>query len=174
MAAYGIAMAGLIASAIIYLHVAAKYLFVRFLRNSPHLQANTFVHWATWLSCTFGLCTLSFILAEAIPIFNYLLSLTSSICYAPLALMIPATFWLSDYRAWGPWYKGADAGGVDGGKRWVRLMAWWFHVAMFGLGVFMCVAGTYSTIKLIIEAYAAGQIGEFFMVDMVPLGIGLS
>lgn len=49
MVAYGIGMIGLIASAVIYLHVAAKYMFVRILRNSPHLQANTVVHWSTWL-----------------------------------------------------------------------------------------------------------------------------
>ncbi|KAF4622822.1 hypothetical protein G7Y89_g14202 [Cudoniella acicularis] len=79
MVAYGIGMIGLIASAVIYLHVASKYVFVRILRNSKHLQANTFVHWATWLSCTFGFAFLSFILAEAIPIFNYLLALTGSI-----------------------------------------------------------------------------------------------
>jgi hypothetical protein len=33
MVAYGIGMVGLIANAVIYLHVAAKYLFVRILRN---------------------------------------------------------------------------------------------------------------------------------------------
>lgn len=49
MVAYGIGMVGLLASAVIYLHVAAKYLFVRFLRNSKHLQSNSVVHWATWL-----------------------------------------------------------------------------------------------------------------------------
>jgi len=29
--------------------VAAKYLFVRILRNTGHLQANTLIHWGTWL-----------------------------------------------------------------------------------------------------------------------------
>lgn len=49
MITYGIGMVGLIASAVIYLHIAAKYVFVRILRDSPHLQSNTAVHWATWL-----------------------------------------------------------------------------------------------------------------------------
>jgi hypothetical protein len=47
--AFGIGMIGLIVSVCIYLHVAAKCLFVRFLRNSQHLQANAFVHWGTSL-----------------------------------------------------------------------------------------------------------------------------
>lgn len=49
MVAYGIALIGLLAGAVVYLHVGAKYVFVRMLRNSPHLQANTFTHWAIWL-----------------------------------------------------------------------------------------------------------------------------
>jgi hypothetical protein len=68
MVAYGIGLIGLVVSACIYLHVAAKYLFVRILRNSIHLQKNTVTHWATWLGLTFGLAFLSFILAEAIPV----------------------------------------------------------------------------------------------------------
>lgn len=73
---YGIGLIGLIVSGCLYLHVASKYLFVRILRNSPHLQTNSMVHWVTWLSCTIGLGSISFILAEAIPIFNYLIALT--------------------------------------------------------------------------------------------------
>jgi hypothetical protein len=76
---YGVGLIGLIVSACLYLHVAAKYLFVRILRNSPHLQTNSFIHWGTWLGCTFGLSSISFILAEAIPIFNYLIALTGTI-----------------------------------------------------------------------------------------------
>lgn len=46
---YSIALIGLLASAIVYLHVGAKYLFVRILRNSKHLQDNSITHWSVWL-----------------------------------------------------------------------------------------------------------------------------
>lgn len=49
MVSYGIALVGLLASAVVYLHVAAKYLFVRLLRDTRHLQANTITHWTVWL-----------------------------------------------------------------------------------------------------------------------------
>lgn len=49
MISYGIAMVGLLASSVVYLHIAAKYVFVRLLRNSVHLQSNTVMHWAVWL-----------------------------------------------------------------------------------------------------------------------------
>ncbi|KAI9688691.1 MAG: hypothetical protein M1822_001048 [Bathelium mastoideum] len=47
--AYAIGLVGLIVSACLYLHISAKYFFVRILRKSRHLQANTLVHWGTWV-----------------------------------------------------------------------------------------------------------------------------
>ena len=50
--AYGVAIPGMIASAMICVHVAAKSVFVRILRNTHHLTSNTKTHWAVWLGCT--------------------------------------------------------------------------------------------------------------------------
>lgn len=147
MVSYGIGLVGLIVSACLYLHVAAKYVFVRILRDSKHLQANTLVHWATWLGCTFGLGSLAFILAEAIPIFNYLIALTGSICFAPLAIALPAWLWLYDH---GSYRKGSIG----------QQAFYWLHILLILLGVFMCVGGTYGVILEIKEAYADGEIGE--------------
>ncbi|CAK3889074.1 related to neutral amino acid permease [Lecanosticta acicola] len=149
MVAYGVGLIGLIVSACLYLHVAAKYVFVRILRNSRHLQANTVVHWTTWLGCTFGLASLSFILAEAIPIFNYLLALTGSVCFAPLAISLPGWLWLHDHMEW---RKGSI----------VQQIAFWFHVLLIPLGLFFLIGGTYGVIKEIIAAYADGEIGSAF------------
>jgi hypothetical protein len=147
IAAYAVGFIGLMVSACLYLHVASKYLFVRILRNSQHLQANTFVHWGTWLSIVTGLCALAFILAEAIPIFNFLIALTGSICFAPLAIMLPAYLWLYDHKDW-------RRGNI--GKK----IAYGLHWGMLALGAFVCVGGTYGVVQVIIEAYASGLIGE--------------
>ncbi|OQD83893.1 hypothetical protein PENANT_c015G01755 [Penicillium antarcticum] len=56
MIAYGVGLFGLIMSGCLYSHVAAKYLFVRLLRNTSHLQRNTLIHWSTWLGCTYAVC----------------------------------------------------------------------------------------------------------------------
>lgn len=147
--AYAVGFIGLTVSGCLYLHVAAKYVFVRILRNSPHLQSNSFLHWATWLSCTLGLGSIAFILAEAIPIFNYLLSLTGSICFAPIAISLPGWLWLYDNKEW---------------KRGTALQqtVWWAHIAMILLGAFICVGGTYGVIVEIKGAYASGLIGSAF------------
>lgn len=150
MVAYGVGLIGLIVSACLYLHVAAKYVFVRILRGSKHLQANTFVHWATWLSCTFGLAALAFVLAEAIPIFNYLIALTGSVCFAPLAIALPGWLWIHDHK---DWMRGSA----------LKQVAFWFHAMLIPLGFFFLVGGTYGVIKEIIAAYADGQIGELVL-----------
>lgn len=145
--AYGVGLVGLIVSACLYLHVAAKYCFVRILRNSKHLQANTLIHWGTWLGCTLSLAAIAFILAEAIPIFNYLLALTGSICFSPLAIMLPGWLWIYDHKSW---LRG-NAG---------QQVMYWSHAAMIPLGAFICVGGTYGVVEEIIAAYASGLIGK--------------
>lgn len=99
--------------------------------------------------CTFDLAAISFILAESIPIFNYLIALTGPICFAPLTLILPALFWL---HGCGEWRK-ASFGKQD---------AYYMHCLTLLLGVFLTIAGTYVTVQSIINAYAAGTIGSAF------------
>ncbi|KAL4896036.1 transmembrane amino acid transporter protein-domain-containing protein [Aspergillus ambiguus] len=146
---YGIALPGLIISGSLYVHVAAKYLFVRILRNSKHLQANTLVHWGTWLTCTVGLSAISFVLASAIPIFTYVLALVGSLCFAPLAISLPGLLWVfshGEYRRAGLY----------------RAVVYGLHVLLILLGLFMMVGGTYGVIVQILNAYKSGKIDKVF------------
>ena len=96
--AYGVALPSLVVSAGIFNHTSAKYLFVRVLRNTKHLQENTMVHWSTWIGINTAVAVLAWILAEAIPVFNYILSLEASLFFAPMSLMFPAFFWMHDHK----------------------------------------------------------------------------
>ena len=96
---YGIALPSLIVSAGIFNHTSAKYTFVRVLRNSRHLQENTWQHWTLWLGLNVAFGFLAFILASAIPVFNYILALAGSVCFAPMSLMFPALMWFWDFGA---------------------------------------------------------------------------
>ncbi|KAH8879159.1 hypothetical protein GQ53DRAFT_739160 [Thozetella sp. PMI_491] len=146
---YGIALPGLVIGVGIYQHVAAKYLFVRVLRNSPHLQKNTVVHWVTWIGGNVLLGALGFIISEAVPILNYLLGLAGAICFAPMSLVIPALLWMYDfpeYRSGAPSSKAIYA----------------FHGLIVLIGAFMVVGGVYAVAVAIKEAYASGLIGGVF------------
>ncbi|KAL4865295.1 hypothetical protein BDV12DRAFT_200237 [Aspergillus spectabilis] len=149
MVSYGVALIGLVVTGTLYLHVGAKYLFVRILGKSRHLQSNTIIHWATWLSCTTLLGSLAFVLAESIPIFNYLIALVGSVCFAPLAMSLPGWLWLYDH---GHYRKGTV----------IQKAMYGLHVGLVLLGIFFLVGATYGVVKQIIDAYASGLIGSAF------------
>lgn len=146
---YGIAMIGLLVSACLYLHLAAKYLFVRILRHSVHLQQNTVTHWSVWFSCTFALAAAGFLLGSGVPIFGYLLAMTGSLCFAPLSLMLPGYLWVYDHQQ----YRTG---------RVLNRVVYWLHWLLILLGLFLTVGGTYGVIREIIAAYASGQIDKAF------------
>ncbi|KAL4948747.1 transmembrane amino acid transporter protein-domain-containing protein [Aspergillus filifer] len=149
MVSYGVALLGLIVSGTLYLHVGAKYVFVRILANSRHLQANTVVHWGTWLGSTTILGATAFILASAIPIFNYLIALVGSVCFAPLAMSLPGWLWLYDHEHY---WKGSV----------VQKVVYLLHIGLVLLGLFFCVGATYGVVMQIIDAYDTGLIGSAF------------
>ncbi|KAL2278187.1 hypothetical protein FJTKL_14609 [Diaporthe vaccinii] len=147
--AYGIGLTGLMVSACLYINVAAKYIFVRILRDSVHLQKNSVVHWSVWLACTFAMSVVSFLLASGIPIFNYLLALAGSLTFAPLALGLPGYLWVYDHQH----YRQG---------KWWQVMVYWLNWLMIILAVFLTIGGTYGVIQNIIDAYAQGLIGGAF------------
>jgi hypothetical protein len=126
---YGIAMPGLIVGLGIYQHVPAKYLFVRFLRDTEHLQKNSFTHWSTWLGINLALGSAAYIVAEAVPILNYLLGLAGAVVYVNFSFVFPALLWMDDH-------KGYRSGTL------VQQVKYWFHVVIGLLGIFMMIGGT--------------------------------
>ncbi|KAF4420089.1 hypothetical protein F53441_14401 [Fusarium austroafricanum] len=150
--AYGIGLTGLLVSACLYVHVAAKYLFVRLLRHSEHFQQNTVTHWAVWLGCTTFMSAVSFLIASGIPIFNYLLALAGSLTFSPLALGLPGYLWIYDHQHYRK------------GKMW-QVVVYYLNWLMIALSVFLTIGGTYGVIQNIIDAYAHGLIGGAFSCE---------
>lgn len=147
--AYGIGIIGLLVSGALYVHVSAKYIFVRILRKSKHLQANTVVHWGTWLGCVAGTTIVSFLIASGVPIFNYLLSLAGSIAFAPLALGYPGWLWIYDHpNHW--------KGNI------LQKLMYLAHVILIGISAFLTIGGTYGVIVQINDAYKDGSIDSAF------------
>lgn len=147
--AYGVGIVGLCVSACLYIHIGAKYLFVRALRDSLHLQHNSVVHWATWLSITAGVSAVRFGVASGIPIFNYILALAGSLCSAPLAISLLRICGCMIILV-------GERGGV------LKMAAWTWNSLLVLVGAFMTVGATYGAIQEIINAYADGTIGSAF------------
>lgn len=147
--AYGVGITGLIVTAALYLHVAAKYLFVRILRKSSHLQRNSPQHWATWLGCTTLLCAVAFVIAGGVPDYNSVLSLAACIGNAPVTIILPGYLWIFDY---GHYRKGTA----------MQQLIYWLHWLMIAIGAFLVVGGTYSVAQNIANTYSGGTSASAF------------
>ncbi|KAG0155718.1 hypothetical protein PDIDSM_2891 [Penicillium digitatum] len=141
---YGFAIPGLLVTVMLFVHLPAKFIFVRALRGSKHLTSNSMVHWGSWIGCTAAVGIISYIIASAIPVFDSLVSLIGALlgtfmCFQPMGCM-----WLYDN-----WSKGK----VDRSPRWTAMVCW--SVFVIVIGTFMMVAGTYGSIVSIIASYNA-------------------
>ncbi|CAH0019939.1 unnamed protein product, partial [Clonostachys rhizophaga] len=142
--AYGIALPGLMMSAILLSHLASKYMFVRILRGTHHMTSNTLVHWGTWLGATFSTALVAYLLASGIPIFGGLVSLAGALLGTFMSFQPMGCMWLYDN-----WSKGKEYPSL----KW-RLMVCW-SVFMVVVGSFLMIAGTYGSIVGIIDSFKA-------------------
>ncbi|CDM29575.1 hypothetical protein CBS147339_4509 [Penicillium roqueforti] len=141
---YGFAIPGLLVTVMLFVHLPAKFVFVRALRGSKHLTSNSMVHWGSWIGCTAAVGIISYVIASAIPVFDSLVSLIGALlgtfmCFQPMGCM-----WL--YDNWGK-------GKVDRSPRWMFMVSW--SVFVIVIGSFMMVAGTYGSVVSIMDSYKA-------------------
>jgi MFS family permease len=173
---YGLALPGLLVSAILWTHVSiwvlsrhvrpeltpqfpAKFIFVRVLRNTEHLSKNTVKHWVVWIGSVLGCCLSSYIVASAIPEFGGLVSLIGAsvgtlVCIQPMGVMWLYDNWNREKRDW----------------KWKFMVGWSVFIVV--IGFFLMGAGvsqpcqnsrtaltlqTYGSVMDIIAAYAASN-----------------
>lgn len=115
---------------------------MRLLRGTEHLTSNSFVHWSTWLACTFGVTIVAYIIASAIPVFESLVSLVGALLGTLISFQPMGCMWLYDN-----WTKGKQERSV----KWMFMVGW--SVFVIVAGSFLTVAGTYSSAKSIADSY---------------------
>lgn len=151
-AAYGIAIPNFLIAGSLYAHTASKLFFVRLFRNSRHLHSHTFTGWGVWVVLILVMNGAAFVLAVGVPIFSYLIGIAASLFASWYTYGIAGAFWLHDC-----WHDG------DGWRSWAsKPFQTSLAIATFLAGGFFCVAGTYVTIKLIVDAYQSGQVSAPF------------
>ncbi|GJQ09135.1 hypothetical protein GpartN1_g926.t1 [Galdieria partita] len=133
--AYGLATPMIIIAGVIYAHIAAKFLFFRLIpgRYSFHFRRHTYLSWVIWSTLCALIWCLGWLISEAIPFFNELLSLTASLYASQFTYGLSGVFWLFDHR---------------GERRplWMLL-----NVFIVILGLVIMVLGVYSSIVEIIH-----------------------
>jgi hypothetical protein len=89
----------------------------------------------------------AFVLAVGVPIFSYLIGIAASLFASWYTYGIAGAFWLHDA------YYLSGQGSKHWRRHWIQTI---LSVLTFLAGGFICVAGTYVTIKLIVDAYRSG------------------
>lgn len=137
---YGLALPGLVASCMLFVHLPSKNIFMRFMRGTKHLTANTPTHWIAWMSCTGTITLVGYLLGSAIPVFSSLISLVGALLATFMSFQPMGCMYLYDN------FKRAPS---------LRTKKWWLGISwafmMIIVGTFIMVAGTYSTILGIIN-----------------------
>ncbi|KAF5526436.1 N amino acid transport system protein [Colletotrichum aenigma] len=139
---YGLALPGLIVTTTLVIHLPAKYVFIRMLRGTKHLTANTAKHWITWLGCTFSVAVIAYIIASSIPVFDGLVSLVGALFGTLLSFQPMGCMWL--YDNW-------SAGKLNKNPRWIAMVC--FSVFVVVSGSFLMIAGAYGSIVGIMATY---------------------
>ncbi|GAA5865190.1 hypothetical protein JCM8547_008308 [Rhodosporidiobolus lusitaniae] len=144
---YGLSLPGLVFTAVFFIHLPAKWLFLRILRGSHHISHPTKTHYFTWFSCTIGCTLTSYIIASAIPVFDGLVGLIGASTGVILSLHCEALFFLYDYRYFFQ----------DKSRRtpllWFGIV---FNIFLLVIGTFLFFAGSYGSIASIAKGFNGG------------------
>jgi hypothetical protein len=163
-AAFAIALPNFLIAGSLYSHTAAKLVFLRLFRNSKHLHSHSLIGWGTWTVLVFIMSAAAFVLAVAVPIFSYLIGIAAALFASWYTYGIAGAFWLHDAYCEFPAniiYAERLLTSVDihgaGTSGWRRSPLQFILCVLTVLaGAFICIAGTYVTVKLIVDAYNSG------------------
>ncbi|CAH0054562.1 unnamed protein product [Clonostachys solani] len=96
--AYGILLLTLFSTGMFYGHAGIKYLFVVVMRDllkvPEQLTTNTVKSWGVWVTIATLYWAMVFALANAIPVFNSIIAVSSALLVAWFSFGLPGIFWL--------------------------------------------------------------------------------
>lgn len=136
--AFGVALPVIFISGSINSTVIARYLHGRMFRNSIVRFINTPKGWATWLGLIVTITVIAFIIAEAIPFFSDLLSISSSLFISGFTFYLPALMWFKLLKK-GKWNSKEN------------LPSSILNALCFIIGIVVLVCGTYASVDDIVS-----------------------
>ncbi|KJA27230.1 hypothetical protein HYPSUDRAFT_131790 [Hypholoma sublateritium FD-334 SS-4] len=148
-ATWAIALPNFLIGGGLYAHTAAKLIFVRVFRHTRHIYTHTLLGWTVWAVLCFAAVGLAFLFVVAIPIFSYLIGISAALFASWYTYGIAGFFWIHDTKS-------------VNGELSRRPVMFILSVLTILAGAFICVAGTFVSVKLIIAAHESGIIGKPF------------
>lgn len=142
--AFGIALPVIYISGSINTVVLGRMIHGRVFKDSYIRFINTIMGWTTWLFLVTAATVIAFIIAEIIPFFSNLLSVSSALFISGFTFYLPAVMWFMLIRQ-GSWRSS-----------WRNMMLSILNLSVFAIGLVILVGGTYSSIVDIVSPYTRG------------------
>jgi hypothetical protein len=151
--AFGIALPVIFISGSINGTVVGRYIMDRALPNSELRFVSTPKGWGVWIALITTITIIGWIIAEAIPFFNALLGLISSLFISGFTFYFPALFWFKLIKV-GKWNAG-----------WRNTCLSILNACTFLIGIAVLGCGTYASVQDIITQYTSGEVRGAFTCD---------
>ncbi|CAI6091387.1 hypothetical protein V2G26_019277 [Clonostachys chloroleuca] len=153
--AFGIALPVIYISGSINTTVVGRYIHGRYYKDSVIRYINTKAGWISWLTLITAITVLAFIIAEVIPFFSDLLSISSSLFISGFTLYFPSIMWFVLIREGSIWDP----------KNILLTVA---NAIIFVIGMIVLVGGTYASIVDIKKNFDEGTVRGVFTCS--PIG----
>ncbi|PYH98427.1 amino acid transporter [Aspergillus ellipticus CBS 707.79] len=147
--AFGIALPVIFISGSINTVVLGRMVHGRIFKNSPIRFINTKMGWITWLALITVITFVAFVIAEVIPFFSDLLSISSSLFISGFTFYFPALMWFLLIRE-GSWTSPKN----------LALGA--LNLMCLIIGLITLGAGTYASVDDIVINYREGTVRGVF------------
>lgn len=145
---FGVALPVIFISGSICTTVLGRLIHLRLFRDSNIRFVNTKMGWVTWVSLVTFITVLAFIIAEVIPFFNNLISISSSLFITGFAFYLPAIMWFKLLRE-GEWTSAKN------------LILALVNICVFLIGIAVLVLGTYSSVYDIVSIIGFSPAWQF-------------
>lgn len=106
--------------------------------------------WIIWVSMVLVATVIAWVIAEAVPFFNDLLGIISSLFISGFSFYFPALFWFCLLKE-GKW-----------NRDWKNISLSIVNAVIFGIGLAILGCGTYASAKDIADKYSGGKVGSPF------------
>ncbi|KAI4647714.1 hypothetical protein J4E93_004124 [Alternaria ventricosa] len=141
--AYGLLLPTLLGTSLVFGHTSIKYMFIEWLRlmdREREYSQNTKQTWVMWLGIGATFWTLVFFLANAIPLFHSILSVSAALFVSWFTFGISGVMWL--YLNWGIQF-------CDWKKTCLASLNW----TIIALTLFANGVGLWASIEQLVAAY---------------------
>ncbi|KAI7497744.1 N amino acid transport system protein [Hortaea werneckii] len=145
--AFGVAIPVIFISGSINTTVVGRYIIQRVFPDSEIRYTNTRNGWIIWILLVLAITVVAWVIAEAIPVFNALLGLISSLFTSGFTLYFPPLFWFLLLKE-GKWTSS-----------WKNIGLSVLNMTIFLIGLLVLSSGTYASVQDII--HTAGQKSSF-------------